>query len=129
MGFFLHLLLLADKYQPTKVLKADVELMASADLSPIRGVDIICGTRGQAASALQCWCPNHPLAAAIAPKDGTDQPLRSGSAQKNKRGASVVAEREKKLQNSPEIYCSNTRMREFSLGRGKSQLCSGWSWL
>lgn len=51
------LLLPIDKYQPAEVLEADIELVAPADLPPIRSTDIICGRRGEAASAP--WYP-HP---------------------------------------------------------------------
>ena len=71
MGVFLHSFLPVDKYQPTEVLKADVELVPSADLPPIRSVDVVCGRRGQAASAPPYWHPSHPTAAAI-PAQGWD---------------------------------------------------------
>lgn len=71
-GFFLHLLLPVDKYQPAKVLKADVELVAPTDLPPVRGMDIVCGRRGQAASAPRCQHPDHPTPAAAIPAQAWD---------------------------------------------------------
>lgn len=101
-GFFWRLFLPVDKYQPAEVLKADVELVASADLPPVCSMDIVCGRRGQAASAPRCRHPHRPPRPQAAPLEaGTEQPVCSRLVQKGKRrGASVVAQREKKLQTS-----------------------------
>lgn len=66
--FFGHLLLPADKYQPAKVLEADVELVASADLPPICAVDIICGKRGK----FQPWDPPSHCSPAVTPPQRLD---------------------------------------------------------
>lgn len=71
--FFLHSFLPVDKYQPTEVLKADIELVAPADLPPIRGMDIICGRRGQTASAPWCQHPAPPQPSPL--KGGIEEPV------------------------------------------------------
>lgn len=71
--FFLHSFLPEDKYQPTEVLKADIELVAPADLPPVRGMDIVCGRRGQTASALQCQHPAPPQPSPL--KGGIEEPV------------------------------------------------------
>ena len=65
-----HLFLPVDKYQPAEVLKADVELVAPADLPPVRSVDVVCRRRGQAASAPRRWDPHPTPTLPPAPLEG-----------------------------------------------------------